>query len=211
MDRFLRFSLVVWSKDKDGKRWPSATPVFFRIKTPLQDFRPPAPGFPQGLWWQYQKRLSSNVMSQMVDQATPIGPMTELSPEYAKRKEKKYPGNPILIASGGMFQGYFDGADHVFEETPQGMRWGNQNPLAGYHFRGHQTPTPLPRRPLGMPPDDFGGALQSDGVRYMRARYRQEGFRMAKSRGEKISSATAKQWGYESFAAAPIMPMAMGI
>jgi hypothetical protein len=208
MAGFLKFSMVVWTVDKEGKRYPSAAPIAFKLATPIQDFRRSAPGFEQGLWFDTALSLQQNVADQMVEQATPIGPLAALSEEYAKRKAKQHPGAPILVASGEMFRGFFSGADHVFIEGPQGMQWGNRNPLAGYHFRGHETPTPLPRRPLGMPPADFGKTvLRPKFVRYCNAAYRQEGWRVAASRGETIDRVTATQWGKESFMAAPAMPL----
>lgn len=175
----LNFSMVVWTVLKDGTRIPDAEPILFLLETPIQDFRFPTRGFPQGYWWNAQLRLSTNVMEQITSQATPIGPLAALSEKYAKRKRHKYGDQPILIATGGMLADFFEGPNHIFEEGPKGMKWGNRNPLIGYHFRGHATPTPLPRRPLGMPPDEFGPTVRSDAVRYCAERYREQGFRLA--------------------------------
>ena len=76
-----------------------------------------------------------------------------------------------------------------------GVTFGNQNPLAGYHFRGHETPTPLPRRPLGMPDEEFGARRRSAGARYCAAAYRQEGFRVAKEAGVSLTRPQASLAG----------------
>jgi hypothetical protein len=200
MAKFLKFAMNLYTVDADGKRYPGVKPILFRLKTPIEDFREAAPGFPQGYWWNVQTRLSTNVMREISDQATPIGPFAALSEKYEKRKAKKYGEQPILIASGEMLEGFFSGSDHVFEEGPMGMKWGNRNPLAGYHFRGHLAgeggaKSTLPRRPLGMPPEDFGGTLQSDAVRYVGARYRIAGFRVGKEAGVGLTRVQASQVG----------------
>jgi hypothetical protein len=197
---FLKFAMNVYTVDVDGKRYPGVKPVLFRLKTPIQDFRTPAQGFAQGYWREVAADLERNVTQEMFDQATPIGPFAPLSEEYEKRKAKKYGDQAILMATGQMFMSFFEGADHVWEEGPMGMRWGTQNPLAGYHFRGHLAgqggaKSTLPRRPLGMPATEFGSTIQSKAVRYVAARYRQEGFRVASESGVSLSRVQASQVG----------------
>ncbi len=214
MAQFLKFAMSVYTVDADGNRYPGTKPILFRLRTPIQDFREAAPGFPQGFWWNTQLRLSTNVMNEITEQATPIGPFAPLSTErrkdkhgrkipgtsYAEIKAKKYGAQPILIATGEMLEGFFSGSDHVFEQSPMGMRWGNRKPLIGYHFRGHMrgqggARSTLPRRPLGMPPDDFGATIQSDAVRYVGARYRIAGFRVGKEAGVGLTRVQASQVG----------------
>jgi len=216
----LKFSMTLWTVDKDGKRYPGAAPIAFRLRTPIEDFRVSAPGFDRGYFWNVQSRLGMNVSQQMFSQATPIGPFAPLSDKppgkgYASWKRKKYGEQAILMATGDLFLSFFEGADHVCEETAQNMKWGTTNPLAGYHFRGHTSPTPLPRRPLGMPPDDFGSMVQSDAARYVAARYRQEGFRVAKEAGVGLTRPQASQVGRMvlggGYGALPIGQAAMGI
>lgn len=188
----LKVNFVIWTVDKDGKRIPGAEPLLYKLRTPIEDFRVPAPGYPQGYWSDCQLDWTTMVMDQLTSQATPIGPMAALSDKYAKRKARKYGADqPILIASGDMFEGFFSGPDHVFRETAMGVTFGNQNPRAGYHFRGHETPTPLPRRPLGMTDEQFGPRRRSAAVRYCAAGYRQEGFRVAKEAGVNLTRTQA--------------------
>jgi hypothetical protein len=94
------------------------------------------------------------------------------------------------------------------------MRWGTTNPLAGYHQRGHETPTPLAQRRLWDPDPEFAGELQSDATRYVGARYRQEGFRVGKELGRKFDRVQASKVGFAElggFGAAPIGQAAQAI
>jgi hypothetical protein len=205
MPGFLKFAMNVYTVDANGKRYPGTKPILFRLRTPIEDFREAAPGFPQGYWREVAMDLERNATQEMFNQATPIGPFAPLSDNppgkgYASRKEKKYGDQAILMATGQMFMSFFEGADHVWEEGPMGMRWGTRNALAGYHFRGHLAGeggarSTLPRRPLGMPPDDFDRTVQSAAVKYVDARYRIAGFRVAKEAGVDLTRVQASQVG----------------
>jgi hypothetical protein len=203
----LKFSMVVWTVDKDGKRYPGAEPILFRLKTPIEDFRAPAPGFGSGFWAATEERMVEQVYRTFVQRGGATEQWPGLSEKYGKRKAQKYPGSPILWQTGAMISSFFGGEGHVFEQSAMGMRWGSTNPLAGYHQRGHQTPTPLPQRRLWDPDAEFAGELQSDGARYVAARYRSAGFRVGKELGVTLTRPQASQVGFAQlggFGAAPI-------
>lgn len=74
-----------------------------------------------------------------------------LSPQYAKWKEKHYPGQPILQRLGYLRESLInegEGADwHVFRYGPSFAEYGTKIPYAGYHQFG--TINMPPRRPIG--------------------------------------------------------------
>lgn len=228
MANFLRFSMVVWTVDKDGHRYPSAAPLMLKLKTPVKDFRVSAPGFERGLFPVWATDCEQVVRMVAADKGGPRGTWAPLSTKrrkdkhgreipgtsYAEIKRKKYPGMPMLVARGDMIQSFWGGPNHVFEQTAMGMKWGTTNPLAGYHQRGHETPTFLPTRRMWDPGPEFARAMQSDAVRYLAARYRQEGFRVGKELGVKLSRVQASRVGFAElggFGAAPIGQAAMPI
>jgi len=54
----------------------------------------------------------------------------------------------ILVDSGAMMDSLVgDTGDTIYRPEPTRMTWGTAR-LAGYHQRGHDTPTPLPKREL---------------------------------------------------------------
>jgi hypothetical protein len=159
--------------------------LFFRMTTPLKDFSAPAAGFPGGLWPRFEEELQKQVIAQFAESGGPSGAWPALSDKppgkgYASRKATQYPGAGILVASGELMASFVQGgAGHVFESRPMGMTWGSTNPLAGYHQRGHSTPTPLPQRKLFDWDSGLAGNLRSASLAYMRARYRQVGIALA--------------------------------
>ena len=181
-----RFAFTVWSVDKDGRRFPAISPIFLRMQTPLRDFTVPAQGFPGGLWPFCRKSLQDytvNRFSQQGGSGASWQPLSDKPPGkgYASRKEKLYPGAQILQARGDMMASFFGGPNYVFQQTPLGMKYGSQDPAAGYHQRGHDKPTPLPQRQIWG--DDMRTEVQPDirraVTRYVGAREREEGFRVA--------------------------------
>jgi hypothetical protein len=192
---FLQFSMVVWSVDKGGQRTLGAEPILFRLRTPLKDFTVPTQEFRQGLWAAMEELMVEQVYWTFMARGGATGPWAGLSEKYAKRKAAKYPGSPLLWASGAMMSSFFGGTGHVFEQGPLGMKWGTLNPLAGYHQRGHGSPTPLPQRRLWDPPETFGGNLESTAVRYCAERYREQGFRIGKEAGVSLSRPQASLAG----------------
>lgn len=67
----------------------------------------------------------------------PTGEWAGLSPEYAKRKEKKYPGALILQASGALYDSLVSESGHTVKElTPSSMRFGTDLPYARYLHEG---------------------------------------------------------------------------
>jgi hypothetical protein len=180
----LNFSMVVWTRDKGGKRILGAEPIAFRLRTPLQDFRVATRGFPAGFWDRARERMQDELMETAGEQGGASGAWAALSDKppgrgYASRKRKQYGEMPILQASGAMLASFFGGSDYVFEQSATAMRWGSKNPLAGYHQRGHLTPTPLPQRRLWDPGPELRTGIRSDAVRYCAERYREQGFRLA--------------------------------
>ena len=199
--------MIVWTVDKDGKRYPGAEPIFFRLKTPIGDFREPAPGFGSGFWAAMEERMVEQVQRTFTMRGGEAGQWPGLSDKYAKVKARKYPGGPLLWASGAMMNSFFGGAGHVFTQTAMGMKWGSENPLAGYHQRGHTSPTPLPQRRIWDPDPEFAGQLQSDGARYVAARYRAAGFKIGKELKQKFTRLQASRVGFAElggYGAAPI-------
>ncbi len=203
----LKFAMVVWTQLADGTRVPGAQPILFKLATPIQDFRVPAPGFGSGFWAAMEERMVYQVYRTFTMRGGESGQWPGLSDKYGKRKARKYPGGPLLWASGAMMNSFFGGAGHVFTQTAMGMNWGSDNPLAGYHQRGHTSPTPLPQRRIWDPDPEFAGQLQSDGARYVAALYRAAGFKIGKELGVKLTRVQASQVGFAElggYGAAPI-------
>lgn len=76
-----------------------------------------------------------------------------LSPAYAARKARIYPGMPILRASDRMFRSLVDqSSDSIAELEPREMTYGTRAPYARYHQKG--TPKMPRRRILAITPED---------------------------------------------------------
>lgn len=76
-----------------------------------------------------------------------VGGWRPLSPEYAGWKRNRYPGRPLLIASGEMQQAVTrtNNSQFVFDRKPSRVTLGSNSPLAGYHQAGTDR---MPSRPL---------------------------------------------------------------
>ncbi len=75
------------------------------------------------------------------------GPWRPLNREYAKRKNKKYPGKSMLIATSRLYKSYMGlGNENVKILTTRNLTWGTVVPYAGYH-QSDKPRTRLPRRP----------------------------------------------------------------
>jgi hypothetical protein len=115
---------------------------------------------------------------------------------YAEIKAKQFPAAQILQRTGKMLRSLMTGDDFVFEQSPMGMKWGSNDPVLGYHQRGHSSPTRLPQRRVWDPNSkELSLELQSDAVRYTGERYREAGFHEAKVLGLKISRPQASRLG----------------
>jgi hypothetical protein len=207
----LKFSMVVWSVDADGKRYLGTQPLFFKLKALVEDFRVPTRGFPTGLFASgWRPRLQDSVLKTILNEGGASGPWAGLSTKrrrdkhgreipgtsYAEIKAKKYPGSQILQRTGAMLRSLFTGEDYVFEEDARNMKWGSSDPVVGYHMRGHSSPTPLPRRMVYDPnARELQLDLMSDGLRYENERGREAGFAEAKTLGLKLSRPQASRLG----------------
>ena len=95
----------------------------------------------------------------------------ELSEPYATRKEKKYPGNPILVASGRLVGSLVATAgEHRFFSEPRQMTVGTAVPYAVLHETGTKH---MPARPpIKISDEDqtrWLGALSEYIERYLRS------------------------------------------
>lgn len=77
-------------------------------------------------------------------------PWQSLSEDYAKQKSKKYPGAPMLVASGKLFNSLirnFEGEDDegVSIVTAKKLSYGTKIPYAKYHMLGTKK---MPARPF---------------------------------------------------------------
>ncbi|ALY10280.1 hypothetical protein SONNY_12 [Arthrobacter phage Sonny] len=84
---------------------------------------------------------------QFTQQGTPEtgGRWAPLSPPYARYKERKRPGRPILVFDGDLREGMTVPGKGIFETYDKGFVVGTDLPYAHYHQKG--TPT-MPARPI---------------------------------------------------------------
>ena len=160
----------------------------FKLDEPLRDWSVPTQGFPGGLWGFFRGEFGQEVEDAFSAQGGASGPWAPLSTTpppkggNAATKARKFGGSQILQATGGLLGSFFGGAGFRYESRPMSMTWGSDNPLAGYHQRGHAAAgghtTRLPQRKIWDPDAGFFGRLRSGAVRYMNARYRRQGFRL---------------------------------
>ncbi len=102
-----------------------------------------------------------------------------LNETYAEYKRKTYGSTGILVATG-MLKGSLTtkgGAGHYYNAGPNFVEIGTLVPYAGYHQRGHETPTRLPKRTvIPIPPkpvgEDIADVLQAHIYQKMRSRLR---------------------------------------
>lgn len=73
-----------------------------------------------------------------------------LSPDYAAAKARMWPGQPILVASGGMRAGLTDQPFDVDVREPHMFIVGTMDPKAEWHHKGAGR---LPRRPVVQLPE----------------------------------------------------------
>lgn len=115
-------------------------------------------GIPQILtafsrWGEYADDLSpafEEITSTFTDQIEPTwfdtegqGTWAPLNPRYAAQKERRWPGRPILVASGALLESVTGGTGFVKIITPTALALGTNIPYAIYHQRGT---TYMPRR-----------------------------------------------------------------
>ena len=76
----------------------------------------------------------------------PAGQWQPLSDAYRKWKEKKFPGQPLLVRSGDLIQSLTTNTAHtVNQPLPDSLTFGTRLKYATYHQRGGKR---LPRRPI---------------------------------------------------------------
>jgi phage gpG-like protein len=98
-----------------------------------------------------------------------------LNESYAEYKRKVYGSKGILVASGTMMQSLTSkGQGHYMNSGPNFVEVGTTIPYAGYHQRGHETPTKLPKRTVvPMPPKPTGQDIADAIMAFMVLRMRQ--------------------------------------
>lgn len=77
-----------------------------------------------------------------------------LNPAYAKYKNARYPGRPILVRTGSLRDSLTgsSGPSSVNEQNPLEMRIGSNSKIGSYHFHGTRK---MPaRRPIDLTPKD---------------------------------------------------------
>jgi hypothetical protein len=85
-----------------------------------------------------------------------------LNEGYAAYKRRQYGDSRILRATGATFKSLTQrGAPgHYYNAGPAYVEVGTTLPQAGWHQRGHDKPTPLPRRVvIPVPPKEVGEAV----------------------------------------------------
>ncbi|PYV09102.1 MAG: hypothetical protein DMG23_11815 [Acidobacteria bacterium] len=109
-----------------------------------------------------------------------------LSPRYARRKQKRYPGRPVLQA-GGRLRGSLVGksADTVEALEPGRMKFGTSVPYAIFHQTGTRK---MPARPIFDPRREdrveFQNALREEALEFVQAL----GFAIALGSGKSSAS-----------------------
>lgn len=104
----------------------------------IRDWRP--------LWRDLNEYLSDRIEEQFNTEGGFSGGWAPLNPEYAAWKARRYPGAPILVATGKLKRSYRKGGrGHVFQSTRDKMRWGSSVPYGVFHQQGTQN---MPARPI---------------------------------------------------------------
>lgn len=86
------------------------------------------------------------------------GPWVALSPKYALRKDRKYPGKPILVASGTLMDSLLS-EDNEGEMTPRTFNYGTNVPYGIFQQTG--TRRGLPARRIFDPEEtDTRGSMK---------------------------------------------------
>lgn len=96
----------------------------------LRDLRP--------AWRALVAYLRQTARLQFASQGTRGGsPWQRLTVRYAQRKERVYPGQPILRASDALFRSVTsETPDSIVEVEPQSLAFGTSLARGGYHQRG---------------------------------------------------------------------------
>jgi phage gpG-like protein len=113
----------------------------------LADLRPAAPGLAEGWYANVSRTIESGNG----------GTYPALSAAYARRKEKEYGGQPILVASGAMARSLTssNGTDSVYVETAEELTLGVIG-KTGVIAAAHQSGTNrMPRRPVYVVSEEF--------------------------------------------------------
>lgn len=76
------------------------------------------------------------------------GGWAPLSPRYAAWKAKRFPGQPILVATGELRQSLTQRPFGIEEITPQSLTMGSGVEYGAYHQRGDGVPQ---RKPIDLP------------------------------------------------------------
>jgi len=111
----------------------------------LRDFRP--------VWPKVSLIFDRMERDQFVGQGVgPAGVWAPLRPAYAKWKAVKFPGKPILFATGDLVRSLtspFD-SNAIFDMTPESLERGSTIPYAVFHQQGTGR---MPARPVIDPND----------------------------------------------------------
>lgn len=126
-------------------------------------------------WPKVTAALSEILANQFATQGArgPHGEWAALDPEYAKRKQKKYPGAPILQASRRLWRSLVtESGDTIDERWPQRLRWGTALPYALYQQTGFPTRLGTGKQKAEARPGAWwaGGRRQKAGKAFVEAR-----------------------------------------
>jgi len=107
----------------------------------------------------YRDAVIKIIRQNFRDQGRRVGGWPPLTPAYAARKAEKYPGRPLLIASGKMHKALTSTAGRsgmiLFRQLDDWISMGVLDPkYTGFHQKG--TRRGLPARPLFVVDKDFG-------------------------------------------------------
>ena len=162
---------------------PNAKDIAFRIErfgVQLTDWR--------AAWPSVTRRLAVMLAGQFELEGGrgSRGGWPPLSPRYARRKQKRYPGRPVLQASGRLRSSLVGkSADTVEALEPGRMKFGTRVPYAIFHQTGTRN---MPARPIFDPRREdrveFQNALREEALEFVQAL----GFAIALGSGKSSAS-----------------------
>lgn len=135
----------------------------------IQDWTPAWPKVIERFRTQEERRFATENVG------GPSGRYAALSPAYARRKAIRYPGAPILTATGRLRASLAaSGAGSVIEQSPRRLFMGSTVPYGAYHQAGTSR---IPRRPAVDPSSKDVAEFVSEIWRYIESVKVKSGFK----------------------------------
>lgn len=117
------------------------------VKKRMKDYRP--------VWPSVNKSLKTYMIENFTAQGLPSGGWKPLAPEYASWKQTRFPGSPLLVQNGNLFQ-----------KVASGPKLDGGHRVAHFSFTGkiarfHQYGTSkMPARPILFTPEIWADEVQ---------------------------------------------------